>query len=212
MTRGLKKTLLFKINPKSPDNVIITLAAAFLRKGALVAFPTETVYGLGASLADEKAFRRLHEVKRRPGNNPFTIHIAGTKIIRDMGCRIGRDAKTLIDALWPGPLTIVLKSKDGRKLGFRMPDNKIALELIKKARVPIVAPSANRSGLPPPRNAEDVMRGLKGKIDVVVDGGKTKIGVESTVIDLAETPPRILREGAIKASTIKRLLKIKALA
>jgi len=197
------------VSGRNPDSKIITSAAKALRAGGLVAFPTETVYGLAANLLDKGAISELHRVKDRPKGKPFTVHIADTAIIRKMGCPVTKEAKILIDKFWPGPLTVILRSKSGEKIGFRMPDNKVALELIKKSKVPVVAPSANISGRKPPTSAPEVLADLNGKIDVVIDSGRTGLGIESTVVDLTQSPPVILREGAIKKHQIFRLLKIK---
>ena len=148
-------------------------------------------------------------MKDRPKGKPFTVHIADTAIIKKMGCPVTKEARMLIDKFWPGPLTVILRSKGGKKIGFRMPDNKVALELIKKSKVPVVAPSANIGGRKAPTSAPDVLADLKGKIDIVIDSGRTSLGIESTVVDLTESPPVILREGAIKKDQIFRLLKIK---
>jgi L-threonylcarbamoyladenylate synthase len=199
-----RKTLLFKVDPERPDREKITCCAAILRGGALVAFPTETVYGLAANLLDPGAIDSLYKVKGRPRAKPFTVHIADTSAIKKMGCRLDKRAKALIRDFWPGPLTVILKAKGGRKVGFRMPANKTALELIRHAAVPVVAPSANLSGRKPPTKAADVLKQLGGKIDALIDAGRTKVGVESTVVDLTASPPRILREGAVRAKEILR--------
>lgn len=202
----MKRTLILKIDPKHPDKGGISLGAKILKEGGLVAFPTETVYGLAANLLNDKAIARLYRVKRRPRSKPFTVHISDTAAIRKMGCPISGKTKDIINKLWPGPLTIILKSKSGKNIGFRMPDNEIALELIKKAGVPIAAPSANISGRRPPTSAGEVLEQLNNKIDMVIDSGRTKVGVESTVLDLTGAEPRILREGAIKKRTIFRMM------
>ena len=169
-------------------------------------FPTETVYGLGANLLNEKGIARLYKVKRRPKGKPFTVHIAGAYLIKQLECIITKAAKVLIDKYWPGPLTIILNSKDGRKIGFRMPDNKVALKLIKESGVPVVAPSANISGQMPPTSAEDVLKQLDGKIDILLDAGPTDIGVASTIIDMTVTPAKILREGAIGKNELLKVI------
>lgn len=192
-----KRTVILKVDPRHPDKGAIARAAKVLRAGGLVAFPTETVYGLGANILDERAIANLRKVKKRPEGKPFTVHIAGVRAIKDMGCEITPEAEALIDKYWPGPLTIILKNKSGGKTGFRMPDNKIALSLIKEAGIPVAAPSANTSGKVPPVCASDVLKQLGGKIDFILDAGHTDIGVESTVVDMTVSPPRILREGAV---------------
>ena len=204
---SLKKTLVLKIDPVKPDGKLIKYAAGVLKGGGLVAFPTETVYGLGANLLDKKAVARLYKVKKRPGNKPFTVHIAGLGQIKKLGCALDARAKRLADEFWPGPLTMVLKAKDGGSVGFRMPANKVAIELIKSAGVPVVAPSANLSGNNPPTGAREVLKDLDGKIDVLIDSGPTDVGVESTVVDLTSREFRVLREGAVKSKAIEKILK-----
>jgi L-threonylcarbamoyladenylate synthase len=204
-----KDTVLLKVDPERPDKERIAYCAALIRNGALVVFPTETVYGIAANLLDAKATRRLYRIKHRPRTKPFTVHIADIASVKKMGCRLDRKAALLARRFWPGPLTMILKSGAGRKIGFRMPANKVALRLIKKAKVPVVAPSANLSGSPPPRSASDVLDQLGGKIDAVLDAGPTEIGTESTVVDMTSDPPKILREGAISRKEIIETLNSK---
>jgi L-threonylcarbamoyladenylate synthase len=199
-------TLVLRVDPKRPDPAVIAYAAAGIRYGRLVAFPTETVYGLAAHRSDRRAIAALYAVKERPRGKPLTVHIADTAAIAKMGCVLTAEARALIRRYWPGPLTIILKARNGSKIGFRMPANRIAYELIRLAGVPVVAPSANLSGRKAPTDARGVLRGLKGRIDLVIDGGRTKVGVESTVIDLAVSPPRVLREGAIGTRQIEKIL------
>ena len=203
------KTYVVKIDPKRPDKKQIQSAAEAIRKGLLVVFPTETVYGIAANFLDEKAVDNLYNIKKRPRNKPFTVHIADIKMISSLGCVLTKEALCLISRFWPGPLTIILKSSGNRKLGFRIPANRVALELIKAAAVPIVAPSANLSGNVAPKNAQDVLKDLDGKIDMLLDAGQTDIGVESTVVDLSVEPPKILREGALRREEIERILNSK---
>lgn len=202
------KTSLVKINSVRPETSKINRAASILRNGGLVAFPTETVYGLGANLLDEKAVNKIYGIKRRPKSKPLTVHIADIKTVKRMAGRMPPGAKRLAERFWPGPLTLVLEDKRGGKTGFRMPDNRIAFLLIKKAGVPVAAPSANISGRRPPKSAKEVMTGLGGKIDMVLDGGKTRIGVESTVVDMSGKDFKILRAGAISEAEILRAVKI----
>ena len=192
------KVSVIKIDPVNPDKRKIAIAAKVIREGGLVIFPTETVYGIAANLLDGKAMERLCRVKARPEGKPFTVHISDLKMIRDMGCEITGTAEKLITEFWPGPLTIILKSHKGQKIGFRMPADKTALELIRASGVPVVAPSANLSGRSAPVTAEEAMADLEGKIDMVIDGGRTKVGLESTVVDLTVNPVKVLRAGAIK--------------
>ncbi|MFH1752574.1 MAG: L-threonylcarbamoyladenylate synthase [Candidatus Omnitrophota bacterium] len=200
---SFKKIKLIKVDPDSPDESVIDEAARAIRGGALVAFPTETVYGLAANLLDEEAVDRLYRVKNRPRNKPFTIHVSSIDMVREIAPDISGKAGRLIDKFWPGPLTIILNSKDGEKVGFRMPANKIALSLIEKCGVPVVAPSANISGNKPPTNADEVLRDLDDGIDMILDGGPSQVGRESTVVDATASHCAILREGAVAAGQLR---------
>lgn len=195
-----------KVDSAQPEAAKIKKAALILRNGGLVAFPTETVYGLGANMLDKDAIKKVYRIKNRPKGKPLTIHIADVKILKKMVGRIPSSAKKLIAKFWPGPLTLVLKDKTSKKTGFRIPDNRIAFLLIKEAAVPVVAPSANISGKRPPTDAQEVLKNLSGKIEMVLDGGKTQIGVESTVVDLSGRQYKILREGAISEEEIRRII------
>lgn len=201
----LNKTLVVKIDPLSPDKDVIAYGANIVRSGGIVAFPTETVYGLAVNLLNDKAIEKLYRIKKRSKGKPFTVHIADLKPIKSMGCCITKKASALIKKFWPGPLTIILKSNDGKKVGFRMPANKTALSLIASSGVSVIAPSANISGEKPPTNASQVLKDLDGKIDMVIDAGRTKVGIESTVIDMTMNPPMVLRHGAI---SVEKLLKV----
>ncbi|MDP3730287.1 MAG: L-threonylcarbamoyladenylate synthase [Candidatus Omnitrophota bacterium] len=198
------KASVIKIDPVNPDKKNIAAAAKVIREGGLVIFPTETVYGIAANFLDAKAIERLYAVKARPSVKPFTVHISDPDMIRDMGCVISAMAEKLMARFWPGPLTIILRSDKAEKIGFRMPANKIALELIRASGVPVVAPSANLSGRPAPVTAQDAIADLGGKIDMVIDGGRTEIGLESTVVDLTADPFKVLRAGAIKEEELSK--------
>jgi L-threonylcarbamoyladenylate synthase len=202
----VKNTIVLRVDPKRPGKKEIAKAAKVLRRGGLVGFPTETVYGLGANLLDKKAIAKLYKVKRRPKAKPFTVHIENISSIKKLGCEITRPARALIDKYWPGPLTVILKCGKGKNIGFRMPDNIVALRLIKAARVPVVAPSANISNAVSPTTAEDVLAQMDGKIDILLDAGVTDVGIESTVVDMTVVPPRILRRGAIKEGELLRAM------
>ncbi|MFA5335533.1 MAG: L-threonylcarbamoyladenylate synthase [Candidatus Omnitrophota bacterium] len=195
-------TIVVRIDASRPEAAKIKEAASILKHGGLVVFPTETVYGLGANLLDAEAVKRLYRIKNRPSGKPLTVHVADIKAVKKMAGRIPAKAARLMKKYWPGPLTLVLKDKSGRKTGFRMPDNRIALKLIRAAGVPVVAPSANISGNKPPASAREALRDLDGMIEVVIDGGRTKIGIESTVVDMSGRRPVILREGAIAGPKI----------
>ena len=191
------RTRVLKIDPKHPEPELIREAAGILRRGGLVAFPTETVYGLGASLEDPQTIQELYQVKQRPFEKQVTVHIGDRETVQKNGVQVSPEACTLMGRFWPGPLTLVLARPDGSTVGFRMPDHPVALALLKEAAVPVVAPSANLSGHPAPKTAEEVLRDLADRIDLVLDAGPTPRGVESTVLDLSCRPPKILREGAI---------------
>ncbi len=180
-----------------------------------MAFPTETVYGLGADALNERAVRRIFEAKGRPADNPLIIHIAS---LDDLGGKVAREvpekAKILAERFWPGPLTLVLPKRDEVPLvttggldtvAVRMPAHPIALALI-RASTPLAAPSANISGKPSPTSAEHVIDDFYGKIEGIIDGGETWIGVESAVIDLTEEPPFLLRPGGIPLEEIEKVI------
>jgi tRNA threonylcarbamoyl adenosine modification protein (Sua5/YciO/YrdC/YwlC family) len=207
----LSKTEIFKLDPINPDTEKIKEAAFILKKGGLVAFPTETVYGLGANLTSKKSIERLVEVKQRPPGKLFSIHIFNKADIEKFARDIVPAVYKIIDRFWPGPLTVILKSKkkSNQTVGIRMPNNKIALDLISFAGVPVVAPSANISGNTPPKTAEEVIAALDGKIDLIIDSGKTELGVSSTVVDFTLSKPQIMREGAIKKSEIEKVINTK---
>lgn len=200
------KTIVLKVDALSPDERLISQAAQAIREGGLVAFPTETVYGIAANRLDEKAIESLRAVKNRPEDKPFTVHVSDLFMIEKLGCVVTKDAKVLIDKFWPGPLTIILRSDSGEKIGFRMPANKTALALIAEAKVPVVAPSANVSGNAAPSTAEEVLKELDGKIDILLDAGPTEVGVESTVVDATVTPMKILRKGAVTKEELNKVL------
>lgn len=185
------------MDPQHPDPSAIALAAGILRRGGFVAFPTETVYGLGANLEDPQAIQELYQIKQRPFEKQVTLHIAEAESIESSGALISPMARRFMEKFWPGPLTIVLARADGSTLGFRMPRHPVALALLKEAKVPVVAPSANLHGNPPPRTAQEVLRDLADRIDLLLDAGPTPVGIESTVLDLSGASPKILRPGAI---------------
>jgi L-threonylcarbamoyladenylate synthase len=208
-------TKILKIDPKKPEIVKIKYAAAVIRKGGLVAFPTETVYGLGADGLNTKAVRSIFKAKGRPQDNPLILHIADKKDIYWFGKDVPGSAERLVRKFWPGPLTIVVKkSKLVPKVvtagldtvGLRMPDSSIALALIRESGVPIAAPSANISGRPSPTSGMHVISDLDRRIDMIIDAGSTNIGVESTVLDLTTKPATILRPGGVTIEQLKRVL------
>jgi L-threonylcarbamoyladenylate synthase len=195
----------------------VARAAELLGAGRLVAFPTETVYGLGASALDRAAVAKIFAAKGRPGWDPLIVHVDGPEMLRQVAVlptgAEGRVVAKLIDAFWPGPLTLLLRRTStvpdavtaGRaQVGVRMPAHPVALELIGRARVPIAAPSANRFGHTSPTSAAHVLADLDGRIDAVLDGGPTSVGVESTVLDV--TARAIYRPGAVTAEMISQVI------
>lgn len=187
-------------------------AAAVLQKGGLVAFPTETVYGLGANALDPDAVAKIFAAKGRPADNPLIVHIARASDIGELTPILTPKIIKLIDCFWPGPLTIVLPKKPNvpdittgglDTVAIRMPDDPVALELIKKAGCPVAAPSANVSGRPSPTKGEHVIEDLEGEIDVILVGGDCRVGIESTVLDLSGKKPVILRPGILTAENIE---------
>jgi len=179
-------------------------AIEIIRSGGTVAFPTETVYGLGANALDSEAVAKIFHAKGRPADNPLIVHISSREMLEMVARDIPALAFKLMDAFWPGALTIILKRKDVvpdittgglDTVAVRMPDNEIALSLIRGAGVPIAAPSANISGRPSPTKAEHVIKDMDGRIDAVLAGDECRLGIESTVIDLTVNPPAILRPG-----------------
>jgi len=199
------RTRVVKINKNPAERDKIKEAVEVLRKGGLVAFPTETVYGLGVNLSDDKAVKKLFEVKNRPGDKNLTLLISSVRDIDDFATDVLPAAYRLVDKFWPGPLTVVLKSKDNSTVGLRMPKSDIALDIVKQASFPIACPSANLSGKKDPLSAQDVLEGLDGKIDLILDGGKTELGISSTVVDARSLPFKILRKGYIDENLIKEV-------
>ena len=195
----VKKTVVYKVNPLRPERSVIQAAAKVIRMGGIVAFPTETVYGLGANALDPEAVKKVYEVKRRPADNPTIVHVADKMEARRLAAEIPEKGYELMERFWPGPLTLVLKKSEIvpsitvaglDTVAVRMPNHRVALMLIEEAGVPVAAPSANLAGKPSPTLAEHVIRDLDGRIDMVLDGGPTEIGVESTVLDLTTLSQR----------------------
>ena len=203
------ETLLIK------DTDRLLKAAELLRRGELVAVPTETVYGLCANGLDEKAVASLYEVKGRPEVKPLSLMITGLDAIDKYACDVSEAARILAERFWPGPLTIVLRSLESvpeivragkSTVGLRCPDHPMTLSLLRLADVPLAGPSANPSGSPSPKTAEEVLSYFDGKISAVIDGGPCGIGSESTIIDMSVLPYRILRSGALSEERIDEAL------
>jgi len=187
----------------------IRQAADIIFRGGLVIIPTETVYGIAANMLHKKAVERLCQIKKRPKDKPFSLHIDSKERVEEFCRDIPIGAYKLIDKFWPGPLTLVLRSHEGGSIGVRMPDDEIALEVIRRAQVPVVCPSANISGHPAPVNFKEAIADLDGLVDYAIDAGNTKLGIESSVVSALEEPVRILREGAIKKEDVERVIKTK---
>jgi len=205
----MSATKVIKINPHKPEDKFLLRAADVLRDGGLVIVPTETVYGIAANKLNHQALERLNQIKKRPKEKHFSLHIADKEKIVEYAKDIPVAAFKLIDKLWPGPLTIILKSPDNSTIGIRMPDNEIFCRIITLADVPVVCPSANMSGKPAPANFAEALKDLDGLVDLAIDAGATKLGEESTVVDLTVDPVQVLREGAIKRDAVLSIAKKK---
>ncbi len=206
------------INTKLMDGNItanVKEAAKVLQNKGLVAFPTETVYGLGGDALDENAAAKIYAAKGRPSDNPLIVHIADTKDVYELATEVPEKATMLMEAFWPGPLTIILPKKtivpDGTTGGLntvaiRMPSHPVALSLIRESGLYIAAPSANTSGRPSPTLAKHVMEDMNGRIEMILDGGAVGIGIESTIVDLTGDVPVILRPGFITKSMLEEIV------
>ena len=195
------------------DIRFIEEAGKFIRNGGTVAFPTETVYGLGANALDDEAVRKIFIAKGRPQDNPLIIHVS-TKEISELVKDVPEVAQKIIDKFWPGPLTVILEKKDIipnvtsanlNTIGIRMPNSEIALKLIELAERPIAAPSANISGRPSPTEVERCVEDLNGRVDYIIGGESSDIGVESTIVDCTVNPPLVLRPGGITLEMLKEI-------
>jgi L-threonylcarbamoyladenylate synthase len=203
------------IDAAMPDHTAIREAANLIRSGQLVAFPTETVYGLGGDGLNPESLRRIYTVKGRPPDNPLILHVANQAQLSSVAAEVSDIAHTLIRAFWPGPLTLVLPKTPQvpdlatgglTTVAVRMPDHPVALALIQQAGTPLAGPSANRSGRPSPTTAQHVLDDLDGAIALVLDAGPTIIGVESTVLDTTCTPPVLLRPGGLSQAAIEAVI------
>jgi L-threonylcarbamoyladenylate synthase len=213
MANSQTATIIIRVDPRAPDAAAIRQAAEILLSGGLVAFPTETVYGLGANALDAAAVQRIFLAKGRPASDPLIVHIAAIEQLNSMAADVPALAHTLAQAFWPGPLTLVLKRRPiipttvsaGRDtVAVRMPDHAVPLALIRAAGVPIAAPSANMFTRPSPTNAAHVLEDLDGRIELLLDGGTTPIGLESTVLDMTSAQPRLLRPGGASVEALRQ--------
>jgi len=206
-----------RVSATAPEREPLRQAATLLRAGRLVAFPTETVYGLGASALDAAAVQRIYDAKGRPAINPIIVHVASIEEAR----RLARDwtpaAETLARKFWPGPLTLVVRktvdipsivTAGGDTVGLRVPEHPVALALLREAGIPIAAPSANPSNRISPTSAAHVARALGDRVDLILDGGETHVGIESTVVDVTGPVPRVLRPGMISREAIADVIGV----
>ncbi len=209
------KTIVETLDRNHLDENILKRAGDIIKHGGLVAFPTETVYGLGADGLKEQAAKKIYEAKGRPSDNPLILHIADIESLKELAVDIPESAYTLAKAYWPGPLTMVLKKSSKVPYGttggldtvaIRMPKDEIALALIKASGCYIAAPSANTSGRPSPTMAKHVLEDMDGKLELILDGGQVGIGIESTIVDLTSETPMILRPGYITKEMLEALL------
>lgn len=208
-------TKIVKIDTENMQEACLKEAKEILVAGGLVAFPTETVYGLGANALNKDAAKKIYEAKGRPSDNPLIVHISKTEDIEVLAGDIPKSAYLLADVFWPGPLTIILKKKDCvpkettgglNTVAIRLPANQIARKLIEGSGIYIAAPSANLSGKPSPTMAKHVIQDLSGKIDMIIDGGKATLGLESTIVDLSGDLPLILRPGCITKKMLANVI------
>ncbi|MBU5436743.1 threonylcarbamoyl-AMP synthase [Tissierella sp. MSJ-40] len=209
------ETRIVKVNKENIERDLILKAANIIEEGKLVAFPTETVYGLGANGLDEEAVRKIFLAKGRPQDNPLILHVYSIDQVKELVEYIPNIAVKCMEKFWPGPLTILFKKSQLvpdiitaglDTVAIRMPNHLIALELIELSGVPIAAPSANLSGKPSPTLASHVIEDLMGKIDMIIDGGSTGVGLESTVLDLSGDIPMILRPGGVTLEDLKEVI------
>lgn len=208
-------TELIKIDVNNIDEDAMTRAGLVIKSGGLVAFPTETVYGLGGDALNPSSSKKIYEAKGRPSDNPLIVHIADMDDLESIVSEIPEIARKLAKAFWPGPLTMIFNKSDKvpyettgglNTVAVRMPDNKIALDFIKKSGGYVAAPSANKSGRPSTTKAIHVMEDMDGRIDMIIDGGSSTIGLESTIVDLTGTVPMILRPGYISMKRLSMLV------
>lgn len=209
------KTRVLAVDPQQPDPDVIDEAATALREGKLVAFPTETVYGLGADARDARAVQKIFDAKERPATDPLIVHIAHVGQVNQCASAFPADARKLALAFWAGPLTLILPKKPSipdlvtaglPNVALRAPSHRVARALVETAGFPIAAPSANRFSRPSPTTAAHVREDLDGRVDLILDGGPTDIGVESTIVDFSVDPPVVRRPGGLTFEQIQSLV------
>ena len=210
----MKKTIISDMT-EGIDSAGIALGGKILREGGLVAFPTETVYGLGGNALDAEAARKIYEAKGRPSDNPLIVHICTPEALEKITAEVPETAKRLADAFWPGPMTMIFRKSELvpesttgglDTVAVRFPDHPVALALIREAGGYVAAPSANTSGRPSPTLASHVWDDLHGRIDMIIDGGEVGIGIESTIVDLTGPEPVILRPGYITQEMLEKVV------
>ena len=209
------KTEYIVLNTEAPDEEVIRRAGRIIREGGLVAFPTETVYGLGGDALNPESSRKIYAAKGRPSDNPLIVHVCRWKDVAPIVRSVPGEAEELARAFWPGPLTMILNKNDSvppettgglDTVAIRFPDNRIAQALIDASGGYIAAPSANRSGRPSPTLARYCLEDLDGRVEMILDGGQVGIGIESTIVDLTEKRPVILRPGYITREMLEAVL------
>ncbi len=205
------KTQILEFNPEWIDSRLLEAAGDVLRSGGLVAFPTETVYGLGGDALRGEVSRKIYAAKGRPSDNPLIVHVGRIEDVDKIAARIPEQARAAMDAFWPGPLTIILEKKPIvpdpttgglRTVAVRMPDHPVTLALLRQTGILMAGPSANLSGKPSPTTARHVRADLDGRIEMILDGGPSCLGIESTIVDFTVTPPMILRPGFVSAEQL----------
>ena len=202
------QTQIIKIDPADIDDNLIIVAANAIQGGKLVAFPTETVYGLGCRIDSKKSVDKIYQIKGRNRSKPLGIYLKSADEIKEFIEKIPGSAEILMKRFLPGPITLILKDEEGKSLGFRIPSSEIAQKLISFSKTAIVATSANLSGKRSAKNAREVLESLDGKIDLLIDGGATEYGIDSTVVDFTQDIPVVLRGGPISVSELERVLDV----
>lgn len=209
------KTRVFVAKENCIDAKEMAVAVNVIQQGGLVAFPTETVYGLGGDATNPDASRKIYEAKGRPSDNPLIVHIESFKQVKEITTEVPKAAELLAEKFWPGPLTMILKKNEKipyettgglETVAIRMPKHPLSLQFLRESGCMIAAPSANTSGRPSPTEASHVWEDLQGKIDVILDGGQVGIGIESTILDLTEEVPTILRPGFITIDMLSEVI------
>lgn len=205
-------TQVISIDPFYPELDKISYAANIIRQGGLVVFPTETVYGVAADFKNPKSMARLREVKKRAADKPFSILISHTSNLPSLTSSQSTVLYKMIDQFWPGPLTVVVPSREeGKTVGIRIPDHAVALSLVRESQSIVAAPSANTEGNTPPRTCQEALRDLNGQVELAIDSGPSKFGQSSSVVDFTMTPPKVIREGVITQGEVDSIARLKTI-